>query len=74
MKGTGLSAAPILSRGTLTQRGKEIQMARRALEALPDVREDRVAALRKKLAEGGSISTEAIAEKMIFQAVADRLR
>ena len=74
-KDVTLSRRPILDGVSISQRGKELQMARKALDALPDVREDRVAEMKKKIADGAiGIESDRIAEKMIFQAVADRLR
>lgn len=50
----------------LTPRAQEMQVARRALEATPDVRQDRVDAVRKQIADGTfKVDPAAIADKLL---------
>lgn len=69
-----LTRQPILGGTAVSQRGKDIQHAIEAIAALPDVRLDRIADMKRRIAEGYSIDCSAIAEKMIYQGIADRLR
>lgn len=46
--------------------GKDLQIAKHALESTPDVREDRVAEYRRRIASGDyNVSSEAFAEKIL---------
>lgn len=50
----------------ISQIGKDINIAKKAINEVPDVREDKVEAIKKQMAEGTySVSTEALADKMI---------
>ena len=50
----------------LTCSAQDIQHARRALEQLPQVRRERVAELRRKIAEGTfEVSAEAVVDKLM---------
>lgn len=59
-------------RVSLSPQARELIEARRALEAIPDVREDKVAEIRERIAAGTyRIDAEAIADKMIRDAFPD---
>lgn len=59
-------------RVTLSPQARELREARRALEALPDVREDKVADIRARIAAGTyRIDAAAIADKMIRDQFSD---
>ena len=50
----------------ISSRGKDIQTAKAAVKASPDVREEKVAAMKAKLASGNySVSNEAFAAKLL---------
>ena len=50
----------------LSQAGKDLQVAKTAVNAAPEVREDRVAALKAAMANGTwSVSDEDLADKML---------
>ncbi len=59
----------------ISSRAQEIQQAKKAVEALPDIREEQVEALKARI-EGGNyqVSGEEIADLMIRRAYADRIR
>ena len=59
-------------RVTLSPQARELCDARRALEAVPDVREDMVAELKARIASGTyRIDAEAIADRMVRDAFPD---
>ena len=50
----------------ISQAGKDINVAKKAIKASPDVREDKIEAIKKQMAEGTySVSTEALADKIL---------
>lgn len=50
----------------ISQTGKDINVAKKAIKESPDVREDKIAAIKKQMAEGTySVSTEALADKIL---------
>lgn len=50
----------------ISQAGKDIAVAKKAIAEVPDVREDRVETIKKQMAEGTySVSMEDVADKMI---------
>ncbi len=55
----------------LSQTSQEVQMAREVVEAQPDMREEKVAALRMQIDSGSyEVNSEAVAEKM-FRVIMD---
>ncbi len=70
-KGAGSSDAPSLA---ISERGKSIAEARRALDALPDVRAEKVAPIQEALDQGTyGVPGEQVADKMVRDAV-DEIR
>jgi negative regulator of flagellin synthesis FlgM len=54
----------------LSPKAKEIQEARRALDSLPDCEEERVAQIRKQIAEGSyTIQEERVADRMVEESL-----
>ena len=50
----------------ISQTGKDIAVAKKAIAEAPDVREDRVETIKKQIAEGTySVSLEDVADKMV---------
>jgi negative regulator of flagellin synthesis FlgM len=50
----------------LSRASKEMQLAREAIASAPEVREDKVAAIREKIESGNyQIDNQAVAEKMV---------
>lgn len=50
----------------ISQFGKDINIAKKAIKEAPEVREDKVEAIKKQMAEGTySVSTEALADKIL---------
>ena len=50
----------------ISQAGKDIAVAKKAIADTPDVRADRVEAIKQQMADGTySVSAEAVAEKML---------
>lgn len=50
----------------ISQAGKDINVAKKAIKESPDVREDKIEAIKKQMAEGTySVSTEALADKIL---------
>ena len=49
----------------ISQLGRDIQIAKKAVAAAPDIREDKVSAMKAALANGYSVSDEDIADKMM---------
>lgn len=50
----------------ISQTGKDINIAKKAIKESPDVREDKIEAIKKQMAEGTySVSTEALADKIL---------
>ena len=59
----------------LSSEARELSALRARLAQIPDVREERVAALREALRQGTyRVSPEEIADKMIARSLVDRLR
>lgn len=59
---------------TLSERAREIQQVRQAVEALPDVREEKVDELKERIASGEyRVDGEKVAEKMIGESLLDIL-
>lgn len=49
----------------ISQLGRDIQIAKKAVNAVPDIREDKVAAMKSAFAEGYSVSDNDIADKLV---------
>ena len=49
----------------ISQLGKDIQIAKKAVSATPDIREDKVASMKVALANGYSVSDSDIADKLL---------
>lgn len=50
----------------ISRMGKDFQIAKQAVANAPDIREDKVAALKQKLASGNyNVSAEELADKMV---------
>ena len=50
----------------ISQTGKEIAVAKKAISEAPDVREDKVESIKRQMAEGTySVSLEDVADKML---------
>ena len=49
----------------ISQLGKDIQIAKKAVGAAPDIREDKVASMKAALANGYSVSDSDIADKLL---------
>ena len=49
----------------ISQLGRDIQIAKKAVNAAPDVREDKVASMKTALANGYSVSDSDIADKLL---------
>jgi negative regulator of flagellin synthesis FlgM len=57
---------------TLSSRARELIEAQRALATIPDVRDDKVDAIKSRIADGSyRIDSEKIADKMIRDVLAD---
>lgn len=77
-----LSEKPVKTHGQsaeasveISSRAQEIQQAKKAVDALPDVREELVEALKARIESGDyQVSGEEIADLMIRRAYADRIR
>ena len=64
--------APGGDRVSLSPQARELLKAQQSLASLPDVREDKVAEIKARLEAGDyRIDSEAIAENMISEALAD---
>ena len=62
-----------VDRVTLSPQAREIRDAQRALAAIPEVREDKVAEVKARIAEGRyRIDSQEIAERMIKEALSDK--
>ncbi len=62
-----------VDRVTLSPQAREIRDAQRALAAIPDVREDKVAEAKARIAEGRyRVDSREIAERMIKEALSDK--
>ncbi len=69
----GTDAQPVDSL-TLSQRGQEVQKAKQALANAPEVRPEKVAALRRMVAQGTYHPPgRQVAEKMLGRSLVDRL-
>lgn len=69
---TGNAVAPGGDRVSLSPQARELLKAQHALASLPDVREDKVAEIKKRLEAGDyRIDSDAIAGKMIREALSD---
>ena len=49
----------------ISQLGRDIQIAKKAVNAAPDIREDKVNAMKSALANGYSVSDDDIADKLL---------
>ena len=49
----------------ISQLGKDIQIAKKAVSVAPDIREDKVAAMKAAFANGYSVSDSDIADKLV---------
>ena len=49
----------------ISQLGKDIQIAKKAVSAAPDIREDKVAAMKTALENGYSVSDNDLADKLL---------
>lgn len=59
----------------ISEEGRAFQLALKAAREAPEVREDKVAALKEALAQGTyKVSDADIAEKMLGRSLADRVR
>ena len=59
---------------TLSPKAKEIQEAKRLLESLPDIREEKIAKIKQQIDEGDyRIDEKRIAEKMIEESLLNEL-
>ncbi len=66
-KGGGGADAPSLA---ISERGKQIAEAKRALDALPDIRAEKVAPIQEALDQGTyDVPGEQVADKMVRDAV-----
>ena len=57
--------ASVGDRVEISQLGRDLQIAKKAVSAAPDVREDKVAAMKEALAGGYSVSDNDIADKLL---------
>lgn len=61
-----INAASTVDQVSFSTTGKDMQVAKNALQAVPDVREDRVLALKQSIENGTyEVSAESFAEKLI---------
>ena len=59
---------------TLSSRAKEIQEAKRLFESVPDIREEKIAEIKKRIDQGEyKIDEKKIAEKMIRESLLNEL-
>ena len=66
------SSGEVLSgdRVELSPKAKEMQEAKRILGSIPDIREEKVAQIRKQIAEGTyQVDSQKIAEKMVTESL-----
>lgn len=69
---TGGSAAAVTEKVDLSSRAKDIQQVRQILEDIPDVREDKVAELKRQIDNGTyQVNADKIAEKMVSESLID---
>ena len=69
---TGAAASAITETVELSSRAKDIRQIRAALANTPDVREDKVMALKQEIENGKyQIQSEAVANKMIDESLID---
>ncbi len=62
----GVNTATTMDRVSFSSVGKDMQVAKSALDAVPDVREDKVSALRESIANGTyQVSAEDFASKLL---------
>lgn len=64
-KASAAYQASVGDRVEISQLGKDIQIAKKAVAATPDIREDKVSAMKAALENGYSVSDEDIADKMM---------
>ena len=65
-------AAPTTEKVDLSAKAREIQQVRKILEETPDVREEKVQALKRQIANGSyQVDAAKIAEKMVGEALID---
>ncbi|MBR4341401.1 MAG: flagellar biosynthesis anti-sigma factor FlgM [Lachnospiraceae bacterium] len=57
--------AQVGDRVEISQLGRDIQIAKKAVSAAPDIREDKVSAMKAAFAEGYSVSDNDIADKLL---------
>ncbi len=63
---SSVNAASTLDQVSFSTTGKDMQIAKNALASVPDVREDRVKALRESIANGTyQVSAESFADKLM---------
>jgi negative regulator of flagellin synthesis FlgM len=66
MAKTQTSSAPSTSSAEISSKAKDMAKAHAVASAAPDVREDRIAELKKRIASGEyRVDSDAVAEKMI---------
>jgi len=56
----------------ITAKSPEFQKAKELYSRLPDVREEKIREARERLLSGNYVSSEEIAEKIIYRSLADR--
>ena len=60
------SEATVKEQYTVSSKGKDYQTAKKALAAVPDIREDKVAALKEQFASGSyNVSAQEIADSVV---------
>lgn len=65
-KVTSASAVSQKDRVEISRMGKDYQIAKQAVANTPDIREDKVAALKQKIASGNyNVNAEELADKMV---------
>jgi len=58
----------------ISPKAREVQRLKRLLEQIPEVRQDKVQAIRQKISRGEyGVSAEDVAEKILGRALADKL-
>lgn len=55
----------------ITLKSKELARAKELYAELPDVREEKIKEVRERLQKGNQVSSEEIAEKIIYQSLID---
>jgi negative regulator of flagellin synthesis FlgM len=71
-KSVGASGALTTEKVDLSKKAKEIQQIKKILDEIPEVRQDKVRALKSQIANGTyRVDPEKIAEKMVGEALID---